>query len=184
MSPRKKGVTQRQGQCRRRGGGGGGAESHPSRTGLEGAEPSVTRGARGGGTKGEGPKAGPAGLTEEAGPLRGGGRGRGPRAILRRRRGLSGEVVEGGARRRAAERRGTLGDPEQGGPAEGARKRQRPWGSRGRANRAISSRLADHLYSATSHLIPYPRRFFPADLSAVPRPRSVRSFRLALGEEG
>ena len=59
MSPRKKGVTQRQGQCRRRGGGGGGAESHPSRTGLEGAEPSVTRGARGGGTKGEGPKAGP-----------------------------------------------------------------------------------------------------------------------------
>lgn len=111
------------------------------------------------------------------------GRRRGPR-VSRRRRGLSGEVVEGGARRRAAERRGTSGDPEEGGPAEGARKRQRPWGSRGRANRAISSRLADHLYFATSHLIPYPRRFFPADLSTVPRPRSVRSFRLALGEEG
>ena len=55
------GVTQRQGQYRRRGGGEGGAESHPRRTRLQAEEPSVTsrNRARGGGTKGEGPKAGP-----------------------------------------------------------------------------------------------------------------------------
>lgn len=153
----------------------------------EAASAGPAEGLVGGGAFGEGVEGGASGRAgggEARGRARGGGgafrgrsRGRGQREGSRRRRDLWGSRAgPAEARRRGAE---ALGEPEEGGASgDWAGKSRRAWGSRGRTDKTVSSRLADHPYSTTSHRYSIPAassRLTSVQLPGLPQSGSLQA---------